>query len=139
MERGSVLFYSGSVNHGGGANRTDEVRTGINITYNLAWLRQEENQYLATSREIAQTSPVELLRLMGYERGAYSLGCIDDLRDPIEAVLPGFGGVGLAVADKGRAGGALSSRFGRALGKAPQPVAGRGSPGRSSPRTIHIG
>jgi hypothetical protein len=100
MERGSVLFYSGSVNHGGGANRTDRVRIGLNITYNLAWLRQEENQYLATPRQIAQTLPVELLRLMGYERGAYSLGYIDDLRDPIEAILPGFGDVGFAVPDK---------------------------------------
>src|ERR1700691_4294677 len=100
MEKGSVLFYSGSVNHGGGANRTDQVRIGLNITYNLAWLRQEENQYLATPSEIAQTLPVELLRLMGYDRGAYSLGYIDDLRDPIEAILPGFGDVGFAVADK---------------------------------------
>ncbi|MGA7420581.1 MAG: phytanoyl-CoA dioxygenase family protein [Acidimicrobiales bacterium] len=100
MERGSVLLYSGSVNHGGGANRTDRVRIGLNITYNLAWLRQEENQYLGTPREIAQTLPVELLRLMGYTRGAYALGYIDDLRDPIEAILPGFGDVGFAVADK---------------------------------------
>jgi hypothetical protein len=100
MERGSVLLYSGSVNHGGGANRTDQVRIGLNITYNLAWLRQEENQYLGTPREIAQTLPVELLRLMGYARGAYALGYIDDLRDPIEAILPGFGDVGFAVTDK---------------------------------------
>jgi ectoine hydroxylase-related dioxygenase (phytanoyl-CoA dioxygenase family) len=85
---------------GGGANRTDQVRIGLNITYNLAWLRQEENQYLATPREIAQTLPVELLRLMGYDRGAYSLGYIDDLRDPIEAILPGLGDVGFAVAAK---------------------------------------
>jgi ectoine hydroxylase-related dioxygenase (phytanoyl-CoA dioxygenase family) len=100
MDRGSVLFYSGSVNHGGGANRTDQVRIGLNITYNLAWLRQEENQYLATPRETARNLPVELLRLMGYDRGAYSLGYIDDLRDPIEAILPGLGDIGLAVADK---------------------------------------
>ncbi|MDQ1360881.1 MAG: hypothetical protein QOJ44_1258 [Acidimicrobiaceae bacterium] len=100
MERGSVLFYSGSVNHGGGANQTDQVRIGLNITYNLAWLRQEENQYLATPREVAETLPVELLRLMGYDRGAYALGYIDDLRDPIEAILPGFGDVGFAVANK---------------------------------------
>lgn len=100
MERGSVLFYSGSVNHGGGANQTDRVRIGLNITYNLAWLRQEENQYLATPIDVAKTLPVELLRLMGYERGAYALGYIDDLRDPIEAVLPGFGDVGFAVDKK---------------------------------------
>ncbi len=94
MTRGSVLVYSGSVYHGGGANTTDATRIGINITYNLAWLRQEENQYLSVPREIAATLPVDLLRLMGYDRGAYALGYIDDLRDPIDAVRPGAGAVG---------------------------------------------
>ncbi len=94
MSRGSVLLYSGSVYHGGGANRTDAVRMGLNLTYNLAWLRQEENQYLSVPREIAATLPVELLRLMGYDRAAYALGYIDDLRDPIEAVRPGGGVAG---------------------------------------------
>ena len=97
MERGSVLVYSGSVYHGGGANRTDSVRTGINITYNLAWLRQEENQYLSVPRHVAETLPVELLRLMGYARGAYALGYIDDLRDPLDAVRPGEGAVGFSA------------------------------------------
>jgi ectoine hydroxylase-related dioxygenase (phytanoyl-CoA dioxygenase family) len=94
MERGSALFYSGSVYHGGGANQTDTTRIGLNITYNVAWLRQEENQYLSVPREVAVTLPVELLRLIGYDRGAYALGYIDDLRDPIEAVRPGTGSVG---------------------------------------------
>ena len=94
MRRGSVLVYSGSVYHGGGANRSDATRIGVNITYNVAWLRQEENQYLSVPREVAATLPVELLRLMGYDRGAYALGYIDDLRDPIEAVRPGEGALG---------------------------------------------
>ncbi len=94
MGRGSVLYYSGSVYHGGGPNQTDTTRLGVNITYNVAWLRQEENQYLSVPREIAATLPVDLLRLMGYDRGAYALGYIDDLRDPIEAVRPGTGSVG---------------------------------------------
>ncbi len=97
MTRGSVLFYSGSVYHGGGANRSDAVRIGLNITYNVAWLRQEENQYLSVPREVAATLPTDLLRLMGYDRGAYALGYIDDLRDPIEAVRPGAGTTGFAV------------------------------------------
>ncbi len=88
MDRGSVLFYTGSVYHGGGANTTDETRIGLNITYNLAWLRQEENQYLAVPQELAATLPIELLRIMGYDRGAYALGYIDDLRDPLEAIRP---------------------------------------------------
>ena len=88
MTKGSVLFYTGSIYHGGGANRSNAARTGINITYNVSWLRQEENQYLSVPHEIARTLPVELLRLMGYRLGAYALGYVDDLRDPIEVVRP---------------------------------------------------
>jgi hypothetical protein len=97
MTRGSVLFYSGSVYHGGGANDSAATRIGLNITYVVAWLRQEENQYLSVPREVAETLPVDLLRLMGYDRGAYALGYIDDLRDPIEAVRPGIGTTGFAA------------------------------------------
>ncbi|MBW2392773.1 MAG: phytanoyl-CoA dioxygenase family protein [Deltaproteobacteria bacterium] len=88
MEAGSVLFYTGSVYHGGGPNRSDAVRMGVNITYVVGFLRQEENQYLTVPREIAATLPKDLLRLMGYARGAYALGYIDDTRDPIAAVRP---------------------------------------------------
>jgi ectoine hydroxylase-related dioxygenase (phytanoyl-CoA dioxygenase family) len=94
MTKGSVLFYSGSVFHGGGANKSDDVRIGLNITYTLGWLRQEENQYLAVPREVVDDLPIDLLRIMGYDRGAYALGYIDDLRDPIEAVRPGAGSLG---------------------------------------------
>jgi len=101
MSKGSVLFYSGSVYHGGGANRSEQVRAGINITYNRSWLRQEENQYLSVPLEVARTLPVDLLRLMGYARGAYALGYVDDLRDPIEVLrsdvaATGFGDLGEA-------------------------------------------
>lgn len=85
MPAGSVLLYTGSLYHGGGANRSDEVRYGVNITYALSWLRQEENQYLSVPHDIARTLPDDLLRVMGYQRGAYALGYVDDLRDPLEA------------------------------------------------------
>jgi ectoine hydroxylase-related dioxygenase (phytanoyl-CoA dioxygenase family) len=91
MEKGSVLFYTGSLYHGAGANRSEKTRLGVNVTYSVSWLRQEENQYLSCPLEIAKTLSVELLRLMGYARGAYALGYIDDVRDPIEAVRPGSG------------------------------------------------
>lgn len=90
MPAGSVLFYTGAVYHGGGPNRSGDVRFGINITYALSWLRQEENQYLAVPHDIARTLPDDLLRVMGYQRGAYALGYVDDLRDPLE-VLKGEG------------------------------------------------
>jgi ectoine hydroxylase-related dioxygenase (phytanoyl-CoA dioxygenase family) len=87
MGRGSVLLYTGSVYHGGGANHSEAVRIGINITYCLGWLRQEENQYLACPPEVARTLPKDLLRLLGYGRGAYALGYVDDLRDPLDVLL----------------------------------------------------
>lgn len=90
MEAGSVLFYTGSLYHGGGPNRTEQVRIGVNITYVVGFLRQEENQYLSVPREIAAELPEPLLRLMGYARGAYALGYIDDSRDPILAVKPDY-------------------------------------------------
>jgi ectoine hydroxylase-related dioxygenase (phytanoyl-CoA dioxygenase family) len=102
MTKGSVLLYTGAVYHGGGANRSDATRVGINITYNVSWLRQEENQYLSVPLEIARTLPVELLRLMGYARGAYALGYVDDLRDPIEVVRPDLRRAGLGDEETNR-------------------------------------
>lgn len=74
MKRGSVLVYTGSVLHGGGANVTDRDRIGLNITYALGWLRQEENQYLACPPEIARGLDPELQALIGYAMGSYALG-----------------------------------------------------------------
>lgn len=87
MPAGSVLFYTGSLYHGAGANNSDATRYGLNLTYARSWLRQEENQYLAVPAEIARTLPEPLLRLMGYARGAYALGYVDDLRDPLDVLL----------------------------------------------------
>ena len=91
MSAGSCLLYTGKVYHGGGANHSDMTRSGLNITYNVAWLRQEENQYLSVPLEAAETLDDELLRLMGYRTGAYALGYIDDVRDPLEAIRGGTG------------------------------------------------
>jgi hypothetical protein len=74
MKAGSVLIYSGSVIHGGGENRTDADRVGINLTYCLGWLRQEENQYLSCPPPIARTLDPKLQALLGYAMGSYALG-----------------------------------------------------------------
>lgn len=78
MPAGSVLLYSGSVIHGGGANQSSEDRWGINITYCLGWLRTEENQYLSCPPEIAKDLDPELQELMGYTMGNYALGYYSD-------------------------------------------------------------
>ncbi|MFN2099603.1 phytanoyl-CoA dioxygenase family protein [Altererythrobacter sp. MF3-039] len=74
MAAGSVLVYSGSVIHSGGHNRTEEPRMGLNITYCLGWLRQEENQYLSCPPEIAKDFAPNLRELLGYSMGSYALG-----------------------------------------------------------------
>jgi ectoine hydroxylase-related dioxygenase (phytanoyl-CoA dioxygenase family) len=86
MGKGSCLLYTGKVYHGGGANASDHTRTALNITYNVGWLRQEENQYLSVPPAIAAELPRDLQRLIGYRIGSYALGYIDDVRDPIEAL-----------------------------------------------------
>ncbi len=86
MPKGSVLLYIGSLYHGGGANRSDERRLGINVGYTLSWLRQEENQYLACPPEVARDPARDLAELIGYRRGAYALGYFGDLHDPMEAL-----------------------------------------------------
>lgn len=74
MSAGSVLIYSGGVFHGGGANTSNGDRIGVNLTYTLGWLRQEENQYLSCPPEIAKTLEPELQALIGYAMGSYALG-----------------------------------------------------------------
>ena len=86
MRRGSVLFYDGKVLHGGGANVSDGVRQGINITYAVGWVRQEENQFLACPPDIAITLDDDLLRMMGYRQGAFALGYVGDQQDPLAAL-----------------------------------------------------
>ena len=101
MTRGSVLFYTGALYHGGGANRSSAIRIGVNITYARAWLRQEENQYLSVPAEVARTLDDDLLRLMGYARGAYALGYVDDLRDPLAVLRGETSGVGFGARMEG--------------------------------------
>lgn len=74
MKAGSVLIYSGGVFHGGGANVSNGDRMGINITYTLGWLRQEENQYLSCPPEIAKTLSPDLQAMIGYSLGGYAMG-----------------------------------------------------------------
>lgn len=98
MAAGSCLLYTGKVYHGGGENRSDATRVGLNIAYDVAWLRQEENQYLSVPREVAEGLDDEFLRLLGYRIGAYALGYIDDVRDPLEAIRGGGGAMSFGAA-----------------------------------------
>ncbi len=67
MPAGSVLIWMSGTLHGAGANRSDQWRYGVFLSYSLGWLRQEENQYLDVPPELARTLPKELRDLVGYK------------------------------------------------------------------------
>ena len=74
MDPGSVLLFTGSVMHSGGRNESTQQRLGLNITYCLGWLRQEENQYLSCPPEVARDLSPDLQDLLGYTQADYALG-----------------------------------------------------------------
>lgn len=86
MSRGSVLLYSGKIVHSGAANRSDRVRRAININYCVGWVRQEENQFLSVPPEVARTLDDDLLKLIGYQEGAWAMGYFRDFEDPLRAI-----------------------------------------------------
>lgn len=114
MRKGSVLVYTGTVFHGGGANVTGEGgaggedRWGLNITYSLGWLRQEENMYLSCPPDVARTLEPELAALVGYAMSNYALGYFTPPLPPGEGpeTVPPEWALGAAADAAGSLGGA---------------------------------
>lgn len=125
MPAGSVLVYTGTVLHGGGANTSTEDRIGLNLTYALGWLRQEENQYLSCPPEIARTLDPALQALIGYAMGSYALGYFTPPLPPGEGpdVVPPEYALGARAADarlgEGEAMEKLVARLAEHAGAAP--------------------
>ena len=86
MKAGSLLAWTGAMWHGGGANTTtDQSRLALNINFNLAYLRQQENQYVGVPREEVAKMPKRLQRVLGYQPGLSVAGPgMVDLRDPLD-------------------------------------------------------
>ncbi len=81
-----MLIYSGKIVHSGAANRSDHVRRAINVNYCVGWVRQEENQFLSVPMEIARELDDDLLKLIGYQEGAWAMGYFRDFEDPLRAI-----------------------------------------------------
>jgi ectoine hydroxylase-related dioxygenase (phytanoyl-CoA dioxygenase family) len=113
MPKGSALFYLGSTWHGGGANESKGVRTGLINTYCLGWLRQEANQYLETPPEVASKFGPRLRALLGYtphgcgddQIGSFSGECAGWMDTPPESAWrDGRGQIGSAADAKSQSG-----------------------------------
>jgi ectoine hydroxylase-related dioxygenase (phytanoyl-CoA dioxygenase family) len=85
MPAGSVMLYSGTVWHGGGANRTGERRLGVILEYVVGWLRAQETHLLAVPPEVARTLPGRLQELLGYNIYPPFLGYVDG-RHPLRTL-----------------------------------------------------
>jgi ectoine hydroxylase-related dioxygenase (phytanoyl-CoA dioxygenase family) len=77
LSPGSVMFYLGSLWHGGGANRTGRPRLGVILEYAAAWLRPQENHCLAVPRAVVRQLPERLQELLGYNIYPPFLGYVD--------------------------------------------------------------
>jgi len=90
MPAGTAVVYLGATIHGGGPNTSDaRRRRGMHMSFNLGWLRTEENNYLSVPPDIARTLPEKAQALLGYAAhdalmaGGGYLGVVDT-RDPME-------------------------------------------------------
>ena len=77
MPAGSVIFYPGTVLHGGGANHTDRPRLGVILEFVAAWLRPQENHVIGVPREVVRDLPPRLQELLGYNVYPPFLGNVD--------------------------------------------------------------
>jgi ectoine hydroxylase-related dioxygenase (phytanoyl-CoA dioxygenase family) len=77
MPAGSVMFYVGTVWHGGGGNRTDERRLGVILEYAAAWVRAQENHITAIGEDVIRTLDPRLQELLGYNIFPPFLGYVD--------------------------------------------------------------
>jgi len=66
MPAGSAVVFSGTLWHGGGANRSDASRLALTPQYCAPWLRTQENMSLAVSPRTVAGLSEELKRLLGY-------------------------------------------------------------------------
>ena len=77
MPAGSVIFYTGTLLHRGGANRTERPRLGVILEYCSAWIRAQENHVIGVPTDVARTLPPRLKELLGYNVYPPFIGNVD--------------------------------------------------------------
>ena len=79
MPQGSVIFFTGTLWHGGGENRSDAARLAVTCQYCEPWLRQQENFFLELSAQTLQSIPEPLLNMVGYSIHPPFMGMVDGM------------------------------------------------------------
>lgn len=79
MPAGSVVIFSGTLWHGGGANCSDRSRLAITAQYCEPWARSQENYSLAVPPDIARTLSAKIQNMLGYNIHPPFMGHVNGL------------------------------------------------------------
>ncbi|WP_277588791.1 phytanoyl-CoA dioxygenase family protein [Pseudomonas chlororaphis] len=79
MPKGSVVFFLGTLWHGGGANRSGASRLALTAQYCEPWARQQENFILSTPRHVARQCSEHIQRMLGYSIHAPFMGMVNGM------------------------------------------------------------
>ena len=80
MPAGSVVFFAGTLWHGGGANQTDdESRLAVTAQYCQPWLRPQEAFTLSTPPATVRTVSENIRRMLGYSIHPPFMGMVDGM------------------------------------------------------------
>ncbi|KAH8897150.1 phytanoyl-CoA dioxygenase family protein [Thozetella sp. PMI_491] len=77
MPSGSIVYFLGTLWHGGGANTSTSDRRALTVQYCQPWMRPFENQILAVGWEKLDQIPPRLVDMLGYKVGAPFVGYVD--------------------------------------------------------------
>lgn len=79
MPPGSVIFYPGTLWHGGGANSSTAPRLGVTCQYCEPWLRTQENYFLSLSKDTVRGLSEDMKRMVGYSIYPPFIGMVNGL------------------------------------------------------------
>lgn len=77
MPRGSVVFFVGTLWHGGGANNSDKPRLAATAQYCEGFCRSQENFSLSISQQKVAQCSEDMKRLLGYSIYGPFMGMVD--------------------------------------------------------------
>lgn len=77
MPAGSMVFFLGTLWHGGGANATQNSRLAVTAQYCEPWCRTVENYSLSTPAELARKCSPDIQRMLGYSIHSALMGYVD--------------------------------------------------------------
>lgn len=88
MDKGDAFIMLASAFHGGGHNQSEDEKRLVFATFmTRGYLRQEENQFLAVSPEVARQYSREVQEIIGYSLSDPACGTVEQI-DPIFYLCP---------------------------------------------------